>query len=204
MKGVSRSRKASRAGIESGGWAEGHAGKSPQGSASTTPTRSYGDQFEIERTWLSVYTRSHAVPARSTAAVSRVGLSASISAMIRAMDARWVSSRSTPFASPASARRRPASAAICVDAVASDDDDDDAIADERRRARDDAGDGRRRDDGDGDDRDDRDGATAARMTTTTRRGHRLDSRAAIFWIKLIYQPKNVERKTGGAPEALMI
>ena len=36
-------------GIESEGWAERCAGKSPQGSAFTTPTRSYGNQC-IERT----------------------------------------------------------------------------------------------------------------------------------------------------------
>jgi hypothetical protein len=40
------------AGIESEGWAERHAGKkSPQGTAFTTPTRSYGDQCET-RTYL--------------------------------------------------------------------------------------------------------------------------------------------------------
>eukprot|EP00982_Pelagococcus_subviridis_P016032 31445-Pelagococcus_subviridis.AAC.21 len=42
---------ASRTGIESEGpWVERRAGKGPQGSAFTTPTRSYGDQCDVERT----------------------------------------------------------------------------------------------------------------------------------------------------------
>eukprot|EP00982_Pelagococcus_subviridis_P017073 31512-Pelagococcus_subviridis.AAC.2 len=54
FKGVRWSSKATRAGIERKVWAERDAGKRPQGSAFTSPTRSYGDQCEIERTLGSV------------------------------------------------------------------------------------------------------------------------------------------------------
>ena len=55
FKGVRWRSKASRSGIESEGCAERCAGKTPQGSAFTTPTRSYVDQC-IERTRFRTYT----------------------------------------------------------------------------------------------------------------------------------------------------